>query len=218
MNGISIYLQLTGDQNKVKCYWKCLNGWIEITVRCFRMPLWDPKDTLVPCCFQTQFHLCHYVVSHDHTQFARADEFMPERWLRADRVTPGPFRHHPYSFIPFGVGVRGCVGKRVAEMEMYFALCGVSATMFVSYHATRILKCKELSQECQLVVDSWCSTSRSGQAETTAPPSRPKRGRCSFLQSPSTFVSCKEPEEVKPKTLHLEQKTKVVIQSRQRQQ
>ncbi|XP_019746464.1 cytochrome P450 27C1 [Hippocampus comes] len=76
---------------------------------------WFPK--------KTQFHLCHYVVSHDHTQFARADEFMPERWLRAARVTPGPFRHHPYSFIPFGVGVRGCVGKRVAEMEMYFALC-----------------------------------------------------------------------------------------------
>ncbi|XP_077369935.1 sterol 26-hydroxylase, mitochondrial isoform X2 [Festucalex cinctus] len=76
---------------------------------------WFPK--------KTQFHLCHYAVSRDSTQFARADAFVPERWLRGGRATPGLFRHHPYSFIPFGVGVRGCVGKRVAEMEMHFALC-----------------------------------------------------------------------------------------------
>ncbi|XP_061635229.1 sterol 26-hydroxylase, mitochondrial isoform X1 [Phyllopteryx taeniolatus] len=76
---------------------------------------WFPK--------KTQFHLCHYAVSRDQTQFPFADAFMPERWLRTERVTPGFFQHHPYSFIPFGVGVRGCVGKRVAEMEMYFALC-----------------------------------------------------------------------------------------------
>nr|XP_057907693.1 sterol 26-hydroxylase, mitochondrial [Doryrhamphus excisus] len=67
---------------------------------------------------KTQFHLCHYVVSHDQTQFTHADVFMPERWLRTQ-----VFQHHPYSFIPFGVGVRACVGKRVAEMEMYLALC-----------------------------------------------------------------------------------------------
>ncbi|XP_057715259.1 sterol 26-hydroxylase, mitochondrial [Corythoichthys intestinalis] len=76
---------------------------------------WFPK--------KTQFHLCHYAVSRDPAQFPHADAFVPERWLRGDRVTPGSFQHHPYSFIPFGVGVRACVGKRVAEMEMYFALC-----------------------------------------------------------------------------------------------
>uniref|UniRef100_A0A7N6A930 Uncharacterized protein n=1 Tax=Anabas testudineus TaxID=64144 RepID=A0A7N6A930_ANATE len=61
---------------------------------------------------KTLFHLCHYTVCHDEAQFVHAQRFMPERWLR----------HHPYSFIPFGVGVRACVGKRVAEMEMHFAL------------------------------------------------------------------------------------------------
>ncbi|XP_070711594.1 sterol 26-hydroxylase, mitochondrial [Pempheris klunzingeri] len=76
---------------------------------------WFPK--------KTQFHLCHYAVTHDEAEFVDAERFVPERWLRAE-APGGPcfYQHHPYSFIPFGVGVRACVGKRVAEMEMYFAL------------------------------------------------------------------------------------------------
>lgn len=80
---------------------------------------WFPK--------KTQFHLCHYAVCHDEAEFADAEHFIPERWLRAEvpcsgRRMAGNYQHHPYSFIPFGVGVRACVGKRVAEMEMHFAL------------------------------------------------------------------------------------------------
>ncbi|XP_026217848.1 cytochrome P450 27C1 isoform X2 [Anabas testudineus] len=78
---------------------------------------------------ETLFHLCHYTVCHDEAQFVHAQRFMPERWLRAEdtdsgcsKASPGFYQHHPYSFIPFGVGVRACVGKRVAEMEMHFAL------------------------------------------------------------------------------------------------
>lgn len=78
--------------------------------------------------FQTQFHLCHYAVCHDEAEFVDAERFVPERWLRTEAPGSGGgfFQHHPYSFIPFGVGVRACVGKRVAEMEMYFALSRVS--------------------------------------------------------------------------------------------
>lgn len=75
--------------------------------------------------FQTQFHLCHYSVCHDEAQFPHAESFLPERWLRHSASLDGHYRHHPYSFIPFGVGVRACVGKRVAELEMYFALTRV---------------------------------------------------------------------------------------------
>lgn len=79
---------------------------------------------------QTQFHLCHYVACHDEAEFVDPESFLPERWLRDDvsKATSGFHQHHPYSFIPFGVGVRACVGKRVAEMEMYFALSRVSHT------------------------------------------------------------------------------------------
>ncbi|XP_048091612.1 sterol 26-hydroxylase, mitochondrial [Alosa alosa] len=72
---------------------------------------WFPKET--------QFHLCHYAVSHEEGEFPDAERFTPERWLRG---TPTRSQHHPYSSIPFGVGVRACVGKRLAELEMYFAL------------------------------------------------------------------------------------------------
>ncbi|CAB1327971.1 unnamed protein product [Coregonus sp. 'balchen'] len=72
---------------------------------------WFPK--------KTQFHLCHYATSHDEGEFVDAECFRPERWLR---VGPESYQHHPYSSIPFGVGVRACVGKRVAELEMHFAL------------------------------------------------------------------------------------------------
>ena len=82
--------------------------------------------------FQTQFHLCHYTACHDEAEFEDPELFVPERWLRAG-AAPGSYRHHPYSFIPFGVGVRACVGKRVAEMEMFFALSRVSAGGVVTY-------------------------------------------------------------------------------------
>lgn len=72
---------------------------------------WFPK--------KTQFHLCHYAVSHDENNFPDAERFVPERWIRD---SPSRSQHHPYSSVPFGVGVRACVGKRVAELEMYFAL------------------------------------------------------------------------------------------------
>ncbi|XP_070786752.1 sterol 26-hydroxylase, mitochondrial isoform X2 [Enoplosus armatus] len=87
------------------------------------------RITFIILSLQTQFHLCHYAACHDEAEFVDAELFIPERWLRAGvpgsgcgRATPGFYQHHPYSFIPFGVGVRACVGKRVAEMEMHIAL------------------------------------------------------------------------------------------------
>uniref|UniRef100_A0A146SNF1 Cytochrome P450 family 17 polypeptide 2 n=1 Tax=Fundulus heteroclitus TaxID=8078 RepID=A0A146SNF1_FUNHE len=66
---------------------------------------------------KTAFTFCHYAISHDESVFPDSFRFKPERWLRDGRPRPNPF-----GSIPFGYGVRGCVGRRIAELEMYLVL------------------------------------------------------------------------------------------------
>lgn len=72
---------------------------------------------------QTLFHLCHYCVSHDENVFPNSHVFQPERWLRGREDKS---KQHPFGSVPFGFGVRACLGRRVAELEMYLLLSRVS--------------------------------------------------------------------------------------------
>lgn len=57
------------------------------------------------------------VMTASEENFERADEFLPERFLKSDpqkelKATT------PFAFLPFGYGPRMCIGKRLADLEM----------------------------------------------------------------------------------------------------
>lgn len=102
--------------------WACLLTWLhDFVANCLNMSLTCDGKTIS---MQTLITLCHYATSRDPAVFPNPDEFQPSRWFNKDQT------HHPYASVPFGVGKRSCIGRRIAELELYLAL---SRVMFCAW-------------------------------------------------------------------------------------
>ncbi|XP_029600930.1 cytochrome P450 27C1-like [Salmo trutta] len=54
----------------------------------------------------------------DEENFPGAEDFRPDRWIRKEATD----RVDNFGSIPFGYGIRSCIGRRIAELEMHLAL------------------------------------------------------------------------------------------------
>jgi cytochrome P450 len=62
----------------------------------------------------TRIYPCAYLAHRDPAVFPRPDEFRPERFLEGGE--------YPYSYFPFGLGSRTCVGKDFVSRQMLLIL------------------------------------------------------------------------------------------------
>lgn len=71
-----------------------------------------------------------YTTGRNEKYFHNADKFDPERWLRKKE---GHEVINSYAYLPFGLGSRSCIGRRVAEVQMQLLLARVSGGWFMMF-------------------------------------------------------------------------------------
>lgn len=59
------------------------------------------------------------VLGSSEDNFEDSSQFKPERWLQKER------KINPFAHLPFGLGKRMCIGRRLAELQLHLALCWV---------------------------------------------------------------------------------------------
>ena len=69
----------------------------------------------------TALMVMNYVMGRREDVFENALEFLPERWLRSE----GNSKMDAFASIPFGHGVRMCLGRRLAELELQILLAKI---------------------------------------------------------------------------------------------
>lgn len=76
---------------------------------------------------QTIVNTSHDVMGSLPQLFPEPELYKPERWLRGSG-----HRVKPFSFLPFGHGVRMCLGRRFAEQEIMCAAMVVRKCLLIA--------------------------------------------------------------------------------------
>lgn len=79
------------------------------------------------------------LLSKDECHYTRAEEFLPERWLRqrhnetcAEKLIDE--NQSPFVYLPFGFGPRMCAGKRIVDMELELTVSNFVRNFQVEYN------------------------------------------------------------------------------------
>ncbi|XP_005177073.1 cytochrome P450 CYP12A2-like [Musca domestica] len=76
-------------------------------------------------------------LNHDERYYPRANEFLPERWLRQEKGTATESSlkpSSPFVFLPFGFGPRSCIGRRIVEMEIELGIARLIRNFHVEFN------------------------------------------------------------------------------------
>lgn len=89
-----------------------------------------PKGTVVSMIYST------LLKSDKH--YARPLEYLPERWMRSSSDTVEDTKHlkasSAYTFLPFGVGPRGCLGRRISYLEIELGIARLVRNFQIEFH------------------------------------------------------------------------------------
>ncbi|KAM4740845.1 1,25-dihydroxyvitamin D(3) 24-hydroxylase, mitochondrial isoform 2-T2 [Anableps anableps] len=58
-----------------------------------------------------------HALGFNEEYFDDGKQFKPERWLRENSTI------NPFAYVPFGIGKRMCIGRRLAELQLQLAMC-----------------------------------------------------------------------------------------------
>ncbi|XP_023294457.2 cytochrome P450 CYP12A2-like isoform X1 [Lucilia cuprina] len=91
----------------------------------------------------TRVSMVSIALLRDENHFPRANEYLPERWLRMQKETntnqmttsAHPLRPScPFVYLPFGFGPRTCIGRRIVEMELELGIARIVRNFQIEFN------------------------------------------------------------------------------------